>query len=193
MSVSTVDLEEHRTTLLGRARTLRYLWGWPSEVEIEDVVSEAIVRALQRISTFEGQSRCELANWMLSILNTVVIDTLRRVGADKRGGGRVRAFEDFITESQSRFEQFFAADISTVSSPLQRQELIQAAYAAIELLPQRQRTVLLARFIGEWSIADITSDLNRVNPNDEPLTEKAVASLLDRALKKLRDLLQQRR
>lgn len=192
MSVSTVDLEEHRTTLLGRARTLRYLWGWPAEVEIEDVVSEAIVRALQRISTFEGQSRCELANWMLSILNTVVIDTLRRVGADKRGGGRVRAFEDFITESQSRFEQFFAADMSTVSSPLQRQELIQAAYAAIELLPQRQRTVLLARFIGEWSIADITSDLNRVNPNDEPLTEKAVASLLDRALKKLRDLLQQR-
>ncbi len=192
MSVSTVDLEEHRTTLLGRARTLRYLWGWPAEVEIEDVVSEAIVRALQRISTFEGQSRCELANWMLSILNTVVIDTLRRVGADKRGGGRVRAFEDFITESQSRFEQFFAADMSTVSSPLQRQELIQAAYAAIELLPQRQRTVLLARFIGEWSIADITSDLNRVNPNDEPLTEKAVASLLDRALKKLRDLLQPR-
>lgn len=192
MSVSTVDLEEHRTTLLGRARTLRYLWGWPAEVEIEDVVSEAIVRALQRISTLEGQSRCELANWMLSILNTVVIDTLRRVGADKRGGGRVRAFEDFITESQSRFEQFFAADMSTVSSPLQRQELIQAAYAAIELLPQRQRTVLLARFIGEWSIADITSDLNRVNPNDEPLTEKAVASLLDRALKKLRDLLQQR-
>lgn len=193
MSVSTLDLEEHRTTLLGRARTLRYLWGWPAEVEIEDVVSEAIVRALQRISTFEGQSRCELANWMLSILNTVVIDTLRRVGADKRGGRRVRAFEDFITESQSRFEQFFAADMSTVSSSLQRQELIQAAYAAIELLPQRQRTVLLARFIGEWSIADITSDLNRVNPNDEPLTEKAVASLLDRALKKLRDLLQQRR
>jgi RNA polymerase sigma factor (sigma-70 family) len=190
MGISTVDLEEHRTTLMGRARTLKYLWGWPPEVEVEDVVSDTLIRAIQRIDSYHGNSRGELASWLLAVLNSEIIDTLRRVGADKRGGGRVRAFEDFISESQSRFEKFFAADISTVSSPLQRQELIQAAYSAIELLPSRQRTVLLARFIGEWSISDIAADLNRLSPNEEPTTEKAVTSLLERALKKLRDLLQ---
>lgn len=192
MTVSMVDLEEHRMTLQGRARSLKYLWDWPAEVEVEDVVSETFARALPRLPTYAGTTRGELAAWLLTILNSVVIDTLRRVTADKRGAGRVRSFEDFISESQSRFERFLAADLSTVSSALQQQELIQAAYAAIELLPPRQRMVLLARFIGEWPIRAIAEDLNRTTPADEPVTEKAVASLLERALKKVRELLQQK-
>ena len=131
-----------------------------------------------------------MASWLLKLLNSEIIDSLRWNGAEKRGAGQTRSFEDFFAESDTRIEQFLAADISTASGRLQKEELVHAAYAAIALLPERQRVCLLARFIGGWTIEQIAQDLNRaLGVNGEPVTEKAVMSLIERALKKLRDVL----
>ncbi len=172
--------------LLGRARSLRYLFPWPPAMEIEDVVSSTLVRALSRIDECRGETRPQRAAWLLSLLNSEVVDSLRRHGAEKRGGGRTRSFEDFITESQSQFENFFAANLSTVSSRLQKEELLQATYEAIEVLPPRQRQAVLARFIGGWAIDDIATHMSE---GGEPVTTKAVTGMIERALVKLRDLL----
>lgn len=193
MELTAADLEEFRPTLTGRARCLRYLFDWPPGVEVDDVVSSAIVKAWERRSEFRGDPKCraQLAGWLLRILNSEVIDSLRWNGADKRGGNKTRSFEEFIAESESRIEHFLAADISTVSGRVQKEELVQAAYAAIELLPERQRTCILARFIGGWTIEKIAEDLSSTQGIDAaPVTEKAVMSLIERALRKLRELLQ---
>lgn len=193
MELTAADLEEFRPTLTGRSRCLRYLFDWPPGVEVEDVVSSAIVKAWERRNEFRGDPSCRalLAAWLLRILNSEIVDSLRWNGADKRGAGKTRSFEEFIAESESRIEQFLAADISTVSGRLEKEEMVQAAYAAIELLPERQRTCVLARFIGGWTIEQIALDLNRSpGVHADAVTEKAVMSLIERALRKLRDLLQ---
>lgn len=198
MNLTPSDLEEFRTMLVGRARSLRYLWEWPPQVEVEDVVSTTIAKAWQRIDQFRGVTRGEIASWLLSILNHEIVDALRQAGAAKRGGGRVYSFDEFISQSESRLERMFVADISSPSTRAQRDELLLAAYTAIELLPERQRMALLARFIGQWSISQIADELNRLrfesrdlsSADDPPVTEKAVTSLIERALRKLRDLLE---
>lgn len=181
MKISPTDLEEFRTMLCGRARVIKYHWEWPYQVEVEDVVSATIEKAWNQREQFRGDSRGMLANWLLSILHHEAIDTLRKETAEKRDGGRVISFGDFISESHLRLEQALGADISTPSAKAQKEEIIQAAYAAIELLPERQRQALLARFIGVWSISQIADQLQT--------TEKAVTGLIERALTKLRDLL----
>ena len=193
MELTAADIEEHRLMLSGRARCLRYLFNWPASVEVEDVVSMAIMKAWGRRQEFRGDRtlRGQVASWLLLILNSEIVDTLRRTGAEKRGMGQTRSFEDFIAESEVAIEKFLVADISTPSSKLQAAELLQAAYAAIELLPNRQRVCLLARFIGGWKIQEIAADLNRsLESNAEPVTEKAVTSAIERALRKLREVLQ---
>lgn len=197
MQLTPADLEEYRTMLLGRARSLQYLWDWPPQVDVEDVVSDTMTKAWQRADQFRGDSRGAAASWLLSILHNTVVDALRTAGADKRNAGRVYSFDEFISQSQTLLERMLVADVSTPSTRLQKEELVQAAYAAIELLPERQRMALLARFIGQWSIAQIAEELNwlelQKNTGGDtvvPLTQKAVTSLIERALRKLRDLLE---
>lgn len=197
MNLTPDDLEEFRTMLLGRARSLQYLWDWPPQVDPQDVVALAISKAWQRVDQFRGTSRGEAASWLLSILHHQAVDALRGAGAEKRQSNRVYSFEDFISQSETALDRMLAGDISTASTKLQREELIRAAYTAIEMLPDRQRTALLARFIGQWSIAQIADEMTRAQEQEsartgEPVsrvTEKAVTSLIDRALGKLRDLL----
>ena len=193
MELNAEDIEEHRLMLSGRARSLRYLFNWPESVEIEDVVSATIAKAWERRQEFRGDRllRGQVASWLLLILNSEVVDTLRRTGAEKRGMHQTRSFEDFIAESEAAIERFLVAELSTPSSKLQAAETLQAAYAAIELLPDRQRVCLLARFIGGWKIQEIAQDLNRsLKPGTEPVTDKAVTSAIERALRKLREVLQ---
>ncbi len=171
------EIESFRTTLMGRARSLRYLWDWPAELEVEDMVSAAMVRAIENAQSFTGTTRGELGAWLLQILNSEVIDSLRRVFAAKRGSGKVKSFEDFLADSQTRIEQFLEADLSAVSNELRRQEALQIVYAAIERLPERQRTALLLRFIRGKRIDEIAEQLSATN--------KAVTELIRRAIESL--------
>lgn len=193
MELNSADIEEYRTMLTGRARCLRYMFDWPALLEVDDVVSSALIKAWKRRAEFRGDPACrpQLAAWLMRILNSVIVDALRWHTAEKRTADKTRSFEDFVNESDACIERFLVADISTASGRLQKDEMIQAAYAAIELLPPRQRICVLARFIGGWPISEIVEQFNNdLEAGSPPVTEKAVMSLIDRALKKLRSALE---
>lgn len=183
------DLEEFRVMLLGRARSLKFLWDWPYQIEVEDVAAATILTASQKLDQFRGSTKGELGNWLLTILHRQAIDELRKHDTQKRDHGRLYSFEDFLSSSDAGLERLLIAEISTPSVKLQREEQIHAAYAAIELLPERQRSALLARFIGQWSLDRIVEEMNH-STECEPVTKKAVTSLIERALRKLRDVLE---
>lgn len=150
----------HREMLTGRARTLRYIQGWPAEVEAEDIVSDTFAKAIAGISSSKGSTEAEFRSWLLTTLDHVVQDRLRRVYALKWGEGKVRSLDSFLSQSQSRLEAFLAAELSGVSSPLRRQELLQAVYAKLEQLPESQREALLLRFVTQLKISEIASQLD---------------------------------
>lgn len=171
-------LEEYREMLMGRSRTLRYMWDWPAQLEIEDVVSATLTKAVEKSQSFRGTTRGEFGSWLLSILNSVVVDQLRHFFAAKRGNGRVRSFEDFLSESQSRLEKFLDAEMSSISGPLRRDELLQEVYKAIEQLPAQQREALLLHFVSETKIKDMSAILD--------CSERAVTERIYRGIANLK-------
>jgi len=175
--------ESYRLMLMGRARSLSYLGDGPTELDIEDVVSSAIAKAIKSADTFDGKTPGELGSWLLKIVESVFFDEWRRIIAQKRGRGRVKSLDDFLTESKSGLDRFLAADMSSVSAPLRQEELMQRVYVAIEQLPEQQREVLFRRFLRNQGLATIAASLE--------ISEQAVSGKLNRALKTLREALQE--
>lgn len=172
------SIYDHRGMLMGRARTLRYIQGWPVELEPEDIVSGTFEKAIAGISSFEGSTKGKFRGWMMKILNNVVADRLDRFYTQKRGEGKVRSLDSFLSQSQSCLEGFLKAEMSGVSSPLRREELLQAVYEKIEQLPEEQREALLLRFITQLKIKEIASLLG--------CTPKAISNRIYRALNNLK-------
>jgi RNA polymerase sigma-70 factor (ECF subfamily) len=186
---SPEQFEKFRTVLLGRFHTLQQLWDLPGSVEANDVVQIAFTRAWEERRTFQGQSPGELCAWLLTILDHVTVDAVRRITAQKRDFYRVRSLEDFLADSTNRFEGFLEASLTSPSAVAQKNELAHLAYAAIELLPGDQRMAIVWRYLAGLSITELTDKLNAGRPQAEHRTEKAVTRLIERGLSKLRDLL----
>jgi RNA polymerase sigma-70 factor (ECF subfamily) len=78
-------------------------------------------------------------------------------------------------------EEFIAAEQSTPSEQAQRNEAALQLEDALAELPERQREAVVLKHIHGWSLAAIREHLG--------VSTAAVAGLLNRGLKGLRDLL----
>jgi len=109
-------------------------------------------------------------------------DQLRGLGRAKRDAARERSLEAALDESAERLEAWVAAEQSSPSERADRNEQLTRLAAALAVLPDAQRTALVLRYCQGWSVADISDHLGR--------SPTAVAGLLKRGTRQLRDLLQ---
>src|SRR5262249_34000449 len=93
-----------------------------------------------------------------------------------------RSLETGLEDSSARLEAWLVADEATPSQQAERNEQLLRLAETLATLPEIQREVLLLRHCQGWSLADISKHLGR--------TRAAVASLLRRGLKQLRQHLQ---
>jgi RNA polymerase sigma-70 factor (ECF subfamily) len=107
------------------------------------------------------------------------------VSAGKRDVRRERSLEAAMAESASRIEGWLAAQQSSPGRRAERQERTDALMKALARLPEAQREALVLRHCENRPLADISRQLNR--------TPAAVAGLLKRGLKQLRDHLREPR
>jgi len=128
------------------ARLAHRLLGWSSDVD--DVVQDVFVDALRNLHGFDGRS---------SILTWLTRLTINRCRAHQRkqwlrlGFLRRRRDELYATCSAS------APDPTDSSSTA---ETIHQVHSAIRQLPQRDREVIVLRYLEELSIAEIAKTLN---------------------------------
>ncbi len=93
------------------------------------------------------------------------------------------SLEQAVDASSARIEAWLAADQSSPSERVGRQEDLLRLARALAQLPEDQRVVVEMHHLRGVAVADIGAALER--------TEAAVAGLLRRGLKKLRTLLQE--
>jgi RNA polymerase sigma-70 factor (ECF subfamily) len=153
-----------------------------SKLDASDVVQESLLRAHRQRDQFRGSTDAEKAAWLRRILAGTLADTLRGIYADKRDAAREQSLQAALDQSSRRLEAFLAADAPSPSENAQRNEQAIRLAAALVQLPDAQREAVELRHCQGWSLDAISHRLDR--------TPTAVAGLLKRGLKLLRELLQ---
>ena len=151
------------------------------KLDPSDVVQQTLLDAYQKRDQFRGASGAEKAAWLRQILANNLVDALRAVGRKKRDVAREQSLELKIEQSSQRIGLWLTADQATPSQQLEQHEQAIRLADALALLPPAQREALVLQNWDNWSLAEIAEHMGR--------SPAAVAGLLKRGLKQLRELL----
>lgn len=147
-----------------------------AKLDVEGVVQQTLVEAWQADAPVNGR-----LPWLRRALARNLADEFRRLRADKRDAGRERSLEAALDASSARLGGMLAADQSSPSGRVVRDEAALRVVEALAELPDAQRDALVLQHWQGWPLARIGDHLGR--------TPAAVAGLIKRGLKRLRELL----
>jgi RNA polymerase sigma-70 factor (ECF subfamily) len=186
MTTTTHEREEFARRAEGfRRELLAHCYRMTGSVQdAEDLVQETYLRAWRSYDGFEGRS--SLRTWLYRIATNVCLNALR--GAERRAlpsGLGTASFDPDATEGPDARWIEPMPDASVVpdgddpaSIAAARAGVRLALVASLQLLPPRQRAVLILRDVLAWPAADVARALE--------LSVAAVKSLLQRARGTLR-------
>lgn len=146
-----------------------------------DVVQQTLLEAHQKRDQFRGQTDAEQARWLSQILTHNLADAIRAIRRIKRDVARERSLEAACDESSVRIEAWLVADQSSPSQQAAKNEQLLRLAEALTQLPEPQREAIVLHHLQRWSLGELATHLGRSEP--------AVAGLLHRGLKKLRELM----
>lgn len=148
-----------------------------------DLVQRTMLDACCNFGDFRGKTDLELRAWLKVILTRNLLNIAKRYGTHKRDLTREVALQDRLERSSARLHHQLISDQTTPSKQLIEQERSeQLAQALLNLLDDERSAVVLKHY-HNWSVAEIAQHLGR--------TQDAVAGLLRRGLKKLREQLRE--
>jgi RNA polymerase sigma-70 factor, ECF subfamily len=150
--------------------------------EAEDHVQEVFLRAWRSRERFEGRSSPR--TWLYRVATNACLDTLRRearraVPAPAGSGPSIAAMPWVQPYPDSLLDEVAADQPGPEAAAVSRETISLAFLATLQLLPPRQRAVLILRDVAGWPAAEVAEML------DASVT--AVNSALQRARTTLRD------
>jgi RNA polymerase sigma-70 factor, ECF subfamily len=150
--------------------------------EAEDHVQEVFLRAWRSWDRFQGHASPR--TWLYRVAANACLDTLRRdarraVPAPAGPGPSVAAMPWVQPYPDSLLDELAAGQPGPEAVAVSRETMSLAFLAAVQLLPPRQRAVLILRDVVSWPAAEVAELLGTSIP--------AVNSALQRARTTLRD------
>jgi RNA polymerase sigma-70 factor (ECF subfamily) len=167
--------------VLARLQVGRHRQG---RLDASDLVQQTLLEARQKLHQFRGSSEAELAAWLRRILAHNLADAERALRRGKRDVARQRSLEAALGESSARLGAWLRSEESSPSQKAQRNEEAVLLAEALARLPEPQREAVVLRHLEGRSLVEIAERLGR--------TQAAVVGLLQRGLRNLRELLQER-
>ena len=150
-----------------------------SLIAAEDICQETYVAAIRDLDQFEHRGKRSFFNWLMTIAERKLIDSLRTLRTIKRGGGR-KALDLPITGDASSMIMLLeqvAVHERTPSRSAADHELAAAMQDALANLSEDYQTALRGRFIEGLTTAEIGARMGR--------SEGAVLKLCERGLQQL--------
>ncbi|QDU26768.1 RNA polymerase sigma factor [Anatilimnocola aggregata] len=152
-----------------------------SKVDESDIVQQTVLEAHRSEGQFKGESETERLSWLRAILANVLAGAARQYATQARDAGRERSLEADLNLSASRLERALAADQTSPSGIAVRAEEILALAKSMSLIPEEQREVIELHHLKGMPLAEVAACVGKTRP--------AVAGLLFRGLRKLRELM----
>ncbi|MFO0906505.1 MAG: sigma-70 family RNA polymerase sigma factor [Pirellulales bacterium] len=161
--------------LLARLEIDRRFQGKFSE---SDAVQQTLFEAWRCWDRFQGDEEPARLAWLRQILAHQLAHLARRYGAtQKRDAAREQSLDQSLAQSAHRLRDVLAADQSTPSAALQREEQSLQLAAALDRLPSDYREVLVLRNLEELSHDEIATRLGRSPGAVRMLWLRALAAL----------------
>jgi RNA polymerase sigma-70 factor (ECF subfamily) len=183
VALKSDDIERFRPYLRVLAQT-RFQTKFQSKLDASDIVQQTMLNAYQSWEQFRGKSDAELAGWLRQILANLIIRNTRDMGRGKRDVERERSIDAALQESSMQLGKLLAdPGQGTPSQVVMKEERAAELAQALMELPDDQREAIMGKYWHGQSSAEIGEQLQR--------SPEAVAGLLYRGLKKLREVMGQ--
>ncbi len=146
------------------------------QLDPDDVVQQTLTRAVEKRDRFRGSDDAQRAAWLRTLLRHTLIDAVRKFN---RAAGVARSLDASLEQSSARLEAFLAADQTSPSGRLEREERLLRLADALAALPEDQRRAVELKHLQGCALAEVAEQMGRTVP--------AVAGLLQRGLRALRE------
>jgi RNA polymerase sigma-70 factor (ECF subfamily) len=176
------NLERYRPYLSLLAR-VQLAARFREKLDASDIVQQTLLEAHQKRDQYRGHTVAEEAAWLRQMLAHNLADAVRALGRAKRDAALERSLDAALDESSCRLEAWLVAEQSSPSQHAVKNEQLLHLAAALTQLPDAQREAVVLHHLQGWPLAELARHLDRSEP--------AVAGLLHRGLKRLRELLQE--
>jgi len=174
------DVQQYRSYLYLLARShigMRH----QAKIDPSDIVQQTLLDAHQKQVQFRGGTEAEWMAWLKQILANNLADAVRGLARAKRDVSRERSLDEQVGDSFSRVDGWLAAAQPSPSQNAVRAEELLRLANALTHMPEAQREAIVLHHLQGLPLADVASQLNK--------SPAAVAGLLHRGLKRLRELL----
>lgn len=148
-----------------------------SKVDPADVVQQTLLQAHQARDQFRGTTDAEKAGWLRTILSNVLCGLAREYSRQRRDVTREQSIQA-LEQSSIQLANLLAADSSSPSAALHRQERACALARAMLKLTADQRHAIILKYWHGATLADIGQQLGK--------STEAVAGLLFRGMQRLK-------
>lgn len=173
-------LEQWRPYLRTLAR-MQIETKFQAKIDASDIVQQTMLEAHRGLKQFRGESDDELRGWLRRIMARNLADEVRKLRRGKRDANLEHSLQTSLADSSLGMERYLDGGISTPDQRAIRNEQLISLATAIESLPEDQRTAVTLHHLQGQTAAEIASQMEK--------TEVAVAGLLRRGLKRLRELM----
>ena len=151
-----------------------------SKLEASDIVQNTLLEAHDKRQQFAGDEK-GFAAWLRTMLANNIRDALRHVRRQKRDVRREHSLDVALEESSTRLAGCLAAAQSSPSQQAVGNEELLRLSDALLALPEAQREAIVLHHLQDWTLGEVAEHLER--------TDAAVAGLLHRGLRRLRELM----
>ncbi len=132
-----------------------------SVVSDDDVMQQTYVDAFRGIRRFIGVHEGSFHAWLAAVANRNLLDVLRMLGAEKRGGDRRRVPADAGDDSYVTLYEQLSASTSTPSRKAARHEALSLMMRAVESLPPDHRRVVELYDLEGRPVEEVATALSR--------------------------------
>jgi RNA polymerase sigma-70 factor, ECF subfamily len=153
-----------------------------AKIDIDDVRQGARLRLHQNQKALEGRSVGEQRAYLKEAVASELADVARRYQAKRRHTARERSLDAALDDSSNRLGLLLAADQTSPSGRASRAEQAIRLETALSSLQERQREAIQLHHLHGMSVEQTAKAMG--------LTKGAVAGLIARGMKHLRELLQ---
>ena len=153
------------------------------KIEPDDLVQEVNADAIRSAGEIDFTKR-DPFGWLCQIAERRIVDAHRRFfGSQKRSAGRERAIEAGSDSQGGGLVDLLVASMTTASQAFSRDQRQIRLLAALDSLPEDQRTALRLRYLEGLPSKEIAQRLNK--------TDGSIRVMLTRSLAKLQELLEE--